>query len=60
MLKVEKIFREVQHSRSLLFAFGSRRVVDAHEPIRKGMRRILENMVHVPLVTEEVTDDAHR
>jgi hypothetical protein len=24
------------------------------------MRCILENMVHVPLVTEEVTDDAHR
>jgi hypothetical protein len=24
------------------------------------MLRILENMVHVPLMTEEMTDDAHR
>jgi hypothetical protein len=57
MLEVEQVLSEIQN-REVFSPFGSGRVVDAHETVRKRMLGILENMVHVPLVAEEMSLDA--
>jgi hypothetical protein len=58
ILEVEQVFGEVQESARLALADRPGRVVDAHEAVRPRPGGVLENMVEIPLVTEEMPHDA--
>jgi hypothetical protein len=56
---MQDITKVKSRSRGAMCRWPAGRIVNAHEAVRMRLLRILEDMVHVPLVTEEITDDAY-